>query len=150
MNYWRMQLHPNDSSKAADYAVQSLAANFIGLDFKTNVGDLLMNENQNILSTQKDYKSFAKDMQKGDKVLIIVHHFPFAVVTIDGNYNYIRNVVPEIGVWFKHFRRVKDVIYYSDYKTNVKKWEKIIMTDTISILKTKTSKSFKLIKEMTK
>lgn len=150
MNYWRMQLHPNKASKAAFYAAQSLAANFIGLDFKTDVGDLLMDENQNIVSTQKDYKSFAKDMQIGDKVLIIVHHFPFAVVTIDGEYNYIRNTVPEIGVWFKHFRRVKDVKYYSDYKTNAQKWEKITMTDAISILKTKTSKSYKLIEKMIK
>lgn len=150
MNFWRMQLHPNKPSKAASYAVQSLAANFIGLDFKTDVGDLLMDENQNIVSTQKDYRSFAKDMQEEDKVLIIVHHFPFAVVTIDGDYNYIRDTVPEIGVWFKHFRRVKDVKYYSDYKTNAQKWEKITMTDAISILKTKTSKSYKLIKKMTK
>lgn len=150
MNYWRMQLHPNDSSNAAAYAGQSLAANFIGLDFITDVGDLLMDENQNIVSTQKDYRSFAKDMKEGDKVLIIAHHYPFAVATIDGDYNYIRKSVPEIGVWFKHFRRVRDVIYYSDYITNVQKWEKIIMTDTISILRTKTSKSYKLIEKMTK
>lgn len=34
---------------------------------------------------------FAKNMSVGDKVLIIVHHFPFAVVTVDGEYNYKKN-----------------------------------------------------------
>src|SRR2546422_8310978 len=30
MTYWRMQLHPNDSSQAMRYAVESLASGFIG------------------------------------------------------------------------------------------------------------------------
>ncbi len=41
MKYWRMQLHPNDAKNAAHYANQSLSAGFIGLDFATEVGDLL-------------------------------------------------------------------------------------------------------------
>jgi hypothetical protein len=150
MNYWRMQLHPNEAESAAHYASQSLAAGFIGLDFETDVGDLLAEEQQNILDTQKDYVAFAKEMKEGDKVLIIVHHFPFAVVTVDGEYNYIRRTEPELGVWFRHFRRVKEVIYFADYNTNAKSWDQYIMTDTISILRDPSSKSYSLIEEMTK
>jgi hypothetical protein len=149
MNNWRMQLHPNDAESAASYASQSLAAGFIGLDFATDIGDLLDNEHQDILDSQKDYVAFAKEMKKGDKVLVIVHHFPYAVCTVDGEYNYIRRTEPELGVWFRHFRRVKDVIYFADFNTNAKSWEQYIMTDTISILRDKTSKSYKLIQEMT-
>lgn len=150
MNYWRMQLHPNEAETSAYYASQSLATGFIGLDFGAEVGDLLTGEHQNILDTQEDYLAFAKEMKKGDKVLIIVHHFPFAVATVDGEYNYIRKTEPELGVWFRHFRRVKDVIYFADYNTNAKSWEQYVMTDTISILRDLNSKSYKLIEEMIK
>ena len=150
MNYWRMQLHPNEADSSAYYASQSLAAGFIGLDFKTDVGDLLDNKHQNIVEGQKDYLQFAKEMKQGDKVLIIAHHFPVAVCTVDGDYNYIRRTEPELGVWFRHFRRVKDIIYYADYNTNAKTWEQYIMTDTISILRDPSSKSYSLIEEMTK
>ena len=65
MNYWRMQLHPNEAESAAYYASESLVAGFIGLDFATDVGDLLAEEDHNILDTQKDYVAFAKEMAKG-------------------------------------------------------------------------------------
>lgn len=42
----------------------------------------------------------------GDVVLIMAHNFPFALVTVSGDYNYIRTPDPEIGVWFRHFRRI--------------------------------------------
>ena len=150
MNYWRMQLHPDEAESAAHYTSQSIAAGFIGLDFATEVGDLLAEEHQNILDTQKDYLAFAKEMQPGDKVLIILHHFPFAVVTVDGDYNYIRRTEPELGVWFRHFRRVRDVIYFADYITNAKSWEQYTMTDAIAVLRDPNSKSYRLIEEMTK
>lgn len=150
MNYWRMQLHPNEPESAAYCASQSIAAGFIGLDFATDVGDLLAEEHQDILGTQKDYLAFAKEMKIDDKVLIIVHHFPFAVVTVDGDYNYIRKTEPELGVWFRHFRRVKDVVYFADYNTNAKSWEPYTMTDAISVLRDSSSNSYRLIEEMTK
>ena len=150
MTYWRMQLHPNESESATFYASQSLSAGFIGLDFATDVGDLLAEDHQNILTSQKDYLAFAKDMEIDDKVLIIVHHFPFAVVTVDGDYNYIRRTEPELGVWFRHFRRIKDIIYFADYHTNVRTWEQYTMTDAISILRDPESKSHKLIEAMIK
>ena len=148
MNYWRMQLHLNEPENSAFYASQSIAAGFIGLDFATEVGDLLAEEHQNILTSQMDYLAFAREMQIGDKVLIIVHHFPLAVVTVDGDYNYVRRTEPELGVWFRHFRRVKDVIYFADYFTNAKAWEQYTMTDAISILRDPESKSYRLIEEM--
>ena len=145
-----MQLHPGDGKNSAFYSNQSIAAGFIGLDFATEAGDLLSESQKDILSSQKDYVSFAQDMQIGDKVLIISHHFPVALITIDGEYNYIRRAEPKLGVWFRHFRRIKDVVYYSDFKTNARAWEQYIMTDTISILKDKDSKSYKLIEKMSR
>jgi hypothetical protein len=48
-------------------------------------------------------------MAKGDWVLVICQHFPFAVVKIDGDYNHIHKPAPEIGVWFRHFRQITRV-----------------------------------------
>lgn len=61
-------------------------------------------------------------------MLIISHHFPFALATVAGDYNYIRQAVPEIGVWFRHFRRVKEVQLYSDRVTNAANWQQLKMT----------------------
>lgn len=149
MAYWRMQLHPSESEFSMQYASKSLAAGFIGLDFKEEVGDLLLTASDKLPDGQKDYFDFATRMKIGDKVLVIVHHFPFAVVTISGDYNYILRPEPELGVWFRHFRRVEGVKYYADFKTNAKAWQNIKMTDTISILIDKNSMSYKLIEEMT-
>jgi hypothetical protein len=88
-------------------------------------------------------------MDIGDLVLIIVHHFPFALVIISGDYNYIKQPVPEIGVWFRHFRRIdrSKTKYFADKITNVQSWEQFKMTDTISPLNDPTSKSCRLIDE---
>jgi hypothetical protein len=111
MGYWRMQLHPAQAAFASRHAAQSLCAGFIGLDFIQDVGDLMRTTQQNLPPNQRDYWHFAHVMPVGDKTLIIAHHFPLALATVAGEYNYIRTPVPEIGVWFRHFRRVSDVKY---------------------------------------
>jgi hypothetical protein len=63
-------------------------------------------------------------MQEGDLVLVVAHHFPFALARVSGPCNYIRPVAPEIGVWFRHFGAVEGVRYYADFKTNALVWEK--------------------------
>ena len=146
MNYWRMQLHPNQPEEAMAYAVKSLAAGFIGLDFRRDPGNLLITARDKLPTNQRDYWDFAHRMQTGDKVLIIVHHFPFALATVAGDYTYITGAVPEIGVWFRHFRRVKDVLYYADCRTNVRAWRQLRMTDTISILSDRDSASARLMR----
>ena len=140
-----MQLHPNQPKQASSYAAQSLAAGFIGLDFTHDVGDLLRTTQQALPSEQRDYWAFAHEMRVGHLVLIISHHFPFALARVDGDYNYIREPVPELGVWFRHFRRVTDVRYYSDFVTNAASWKQIKMTDTISPLHDPKSASRQLI-----
>ena len=149
MSYWRMQLHPDDAKYSSYYAHESIAKGFIGLGFATEVGDLLIDKN-NILDHQKNYTAFASDMDIGDKVLIMSHHIPLAVVTISSDYNYIRNPLKSLGVWFNHIREIDTelTIYYSDYQTNIKKWENIPMTNTISPLKDPSSKSYQLIEKM--
>ena len=145
MTYWRMQLHPADSEHAIKYSIESLAAGYIGLDFNRNVGDLTKIPQEKLPLTQRDYWAFAHEMKNGDCVLIIAHHFPFALTTIAGKYNYIREKAPELGVWFRHFRKVKSVKYYADYITDANSWQRLTMTDTISILRDSNSLSFRLI-----
>jgi hypothetical protein len=133
---------------AAHHAVESLSAGFVGLDFSGDYGDLSLLSNASTLPTgQKDYLQFARVMAKGDLVLIILHHFPFALAVIDGDYNYIKNPEPEIGVWFRHFRRIRDAKYYADFVTNASSWEKVVMTDTISPLNNRNSKSYRIIEK---
>jgi hypothetical protein len=117
------------------------------LDFAGDVGDLLTVEQGSLPSSQKDYWAFAREMREGDLVLIVAHHFPVALVTVAGPYNYIRSIAPEIGVWFRHFRSVRDVRYYADFITNAHTWEKTTMTDTISPLREPATISYRLIEE---
>jgi hypothetical protein len=150
MAYWRMQLHPSDSSKAMKYAVESVAAGFIGLDFAGEPGDLRrVAKKGDLPRSQTDYWDFAHSMQVGDRVLVIVHHFPFALVTVSGEYNYISAPEPALGVWFRHFRRIDPAItaYYADRHTNAREWEQYRMTDTISSLKDPDGQSISLIRD---
>ena len=145
MAFWRMQLHPDDASNALKHTAQSLAAGFIGLDFLNPPGDLTDVAATDIEASQRDYWEFAHTMAVGDHVLVIAHHYPYALVRVSGEYNYIRRPVNDIGVWFRHFRAVDDVRYYGDWVTNAGKWERLVMTDTISILHDTTKASFGLI-----
>lgn len=145
--YWRMQLHPADPSQAMRYAVESVAAGFIGLDFKGYPGDLRIARKEEVPSSERDFFDFANRMVVGDRVLIIVHHFPFALVTVSGDYNYMREPDPRLGVWFRHFRRIQQdaTRYFADRVTNARQWEQFKMTDTISILKTEDGQTYQLM-----
>jgi hypothetical protein len=145
MAYWRMQLHPNDPSKASEYAARSLCAGFIGLDFAGEPGDLMHADPQSVSLSQRDYFAFATQLAVGDLVLIMAHHHPFALCTVAGDYNYIRECDEDLGIWFRHFRRVSDVRFYADRVTNAHSWQRITMTDTISPLHDPQSQSYQLI-----
>lgn len=146
MQYWRMQLHPNEPENATRHAAESLASGFIGLDFGVDPGDLLLTTKASLPQGQKDYWAFAHDMQVGDKVLVIVHHLPFALAVVAGDYNYMRTPAPELGVWFRHFRRIeRPAQYYGDKITDAHRWERLVMTDTISPLTDPKSASYQLI-----
>jgi hypothetical protein len=86
-------------------------------------------------------------MSEGDLVLIYVHNYPFALARVSGPYNYIKTPVPELGVWFRHFRRVSEVRYYSDLVTNPLAWERSVTTATITPLRKEDTPSMKLINE---
>jgi hypothetical protein len=147
MTYWRMQLHPSQSNQAVKHAVESLAAGYIGLDFEGETGDISIVAKSLLPRNQRDYWAFANEMAVDDHVLIIAHHFPFALVRVSGPYNYIKLTVPEIGVWFSHFRAVDDIRYFADFRTNARAWRQITMTDTISPLRAASSLSYRLIEE---
>ena len=146
MAFWRMQLHPSDSARSVSHTMKSLGLGYIGLDFADPPGDLTDVDRDSIPTGQRDYWEFAHTMAEGDLVLVIAHHYPCALVRVTGNYNYIRVPHKELGVWFRHFRRVEVLSYYADFVTNPVEWEQTKMTDTISVLHTPTSKSFTLIK----
>jgi hypothetical protein len=145
MTYWRMQLHPDDASGAVKHTTQSLAAGYIGLDFEEFVPDLFTIKQDQLPLNQRNYWSFAHEMAVGDRVLLFAHHYPFALVRVAGEYNYVRNRAPELGVWFRHFRAVDDVRYYGDFVTNPKDWERMVMTATITPLRQPDTASFQLI-----
>jgi len=145
VNYWRMQLHPSDSGRAVAHTMKSLGLGYIGLDFQNPQGDLTDIKREDIDATQRDYWEFAHVMDKGDKVLIVAHHYPCALVEVSGEYNYIRRPEEELGIWFRHLRRVKVVGYYADFVTQPSAWEQTTMTDTISILKAIDGVSYMLI-----
>lgn len=145
MTYWRMQLHPDDAANAVSHTTRSLGLGYIGLDFRKPPGDLTDVNSSDIPKDQRDYWDFAHKLAIDDYVLIIAHHYPVALVKVTGKYNYIREPEQEIGVWFRHFRRIEIVGYYADFVTNPSKWGKNTMTDTISVLNTRTGISFKLI-----
>ncbi len=147
MTYWRMQVHPGDSDKAIKHTVESISAGYIGLDFVTDTPDLKTISQETLPENQRNYWAFAHEMQIGDHVLLFAHHFPLALVHVAGDYNYIREKAPEIGVWFRHFRKIDDIRYYGDYITDARKWEYLTMTATITPLRDPNSASYKLIDE---
>ena len=145
--YWRMQLHPSEAELSVKHAITSLAAGYIGLDFGKDLGDLHLLKREELPDGQRDYWDFAHVMKQGDLVLVVAHHFPFALAKVAGPYSYISHALPHIGVWFRHFRAVRDISYYGDWITNAHKWRPLKMTDTISPLHDTTSQSYMLIDE---
>mgnify|MGYP001569838680 CR=1 FL=1 len=77
--FWRMQLHPADPEESTKCCVESLAAGFVGLDFAKDTGDLRKADQNDLPIGQRDYRSFATNMRVGDLVLVMAHHFPFAL-----------------------------------------------------------------------
>jgi hypothetical protein len=140
-----MQLHPSEAAGAIRHTVKSLAAGYIGLDFETDVPDLLTVPQSLLPENQRIYWAFAHEMDIGDWVLLFTHHYPFALARVSGPYNYIRSTAPEIGVWFRHFRKVDDVRYYGDFVTNAHSWESITMPATITPLREHDTASYLLI-----
>jgi len=76
MAYWRMQSHPNESEGAIRHTVESLSAGYIGLDFATDVPDLLTIPQTELPDNSRNYWSFGREMEVGDWVLLFTHHFP--------------------------------------------------------------------------
>jgi len=140
-----MQLHPAAPGGAIKHTVESLSAGYIGLDFAEDTPDLKTVTQAQLPESQKNYWAFAHEMAVGDRVLLFTHHFPFAVAHVTGEYNYLRAAVPELGVWFRHFRTVDDVRYYGDFNTNARNWKPLTMTATITPLRDKQSESYQLI-----
>lgn len=146
MQYWRMQLHPDQSNRAAAHAAESLSAGMIGLDHEEEIGDMRYGDRNRLPPHQRDYLDLATRMQRDDRLLIIVHHYPFAFATIDSDYFYITQKQPELKIWFRHFRRVRNVRYVADVITNPQLWPNLKMTDTICCLTSDDSDSLAFLR----
>ena len=145
MTFWRMQMHPSEPGGAVKHTVESLSAGYVGLDFAEDTPDLRTILKSDLPEKQKNYWAFSAEMEIGDRILLFAHHYPFALARISGDYNFIRNRTPELGLWFRHFRAIDEVRYYADFETDVKKWPKIVMTATITPLRSRSSESYRLI-----
>jgi len=147
--YWRMQLHPDDSKNAVNYSTQCLSRGYIGLDFRHAVGDLTKPKNiDKIPDGQEDYMNFAKPMKVGDFVLVVAHHFPLALVNVTGDYEHITEQEMNLkGIWCMHIREIELISYYADWKKDAHAWNKISMYDTISKLNDDERKTYRLIGE---
>lgn len=147
MAYWRMQLHPNDADRSVFYAATCITRGVIGLDFRTDVGDL-REEHEPIEEGQRDYRLFENEMAVGDFVLVQTHHHPFALVEVASDYAYVPNAKDSYGVWFRHLRLIRNPIMYADFVTNPKAWQRIPMTDTIAPLRTEDGLAYRLIEQI--
>lgn len=76
--------------------------------------------------------------------MVMAHNYPFALVRVSGDYNYVRTQVNPL-LWFRHFREIGEIHYYADFVLNPKDWEEIAMPDTISILMNPNGTSYRLI-----
>lgn len=156
MTYWRMQLHPMEPRVALRHTVTCLAANLIGLDFGErysgptrpgeDVGDLLRADPASLPESQRGFRVFATDMREDDYVLVMAHNFPFALCRVAGPYNYVREIPPELKIWFHHFRRVDDVRYYGDFVTDAHAWQRIPTPQTIGRVSDEDGPVFQLIR----
>jgi hypothetical protein len=140
-----MQLHPSEPGGSVRHTVKSLSAGYIGLDFAEDFRDMTTVEKEDLPANQRNYWAFAHEMDENDRVLLFTHHFPFALVRVAGPYNYIHSIAPEIGVWFRHFRKVDDIRYFGDFVTNARSWKPVVMTATITPLRRRNSASRQLI-----
>jgi hypothetical protein len=145
MTFWRMQLHPSESEEAIGHTVRCLSAGYVGLDFASDVSDLKSIEQSELPNNQRHYWAFANEMQVDDRILLFAHHFPFALIRVAGDYNCLRERLPELGIWFRHFRSVDEIKYYGDFVTNARSWTSLTMTATITPLRDPESESHQLI-----
>lgn len=123
MNYWRMNLHPNESMKSISHTTASLTANYIGLGFLNDPGDLEISSPLPIHQSNNEftYWQFYAELKIGETVAIFAHNLPFALVQVSGEYNYIKSPMPESGLWFNHFRKIENLRYFLDEYT-FEKW----------------------------
>lgn len=149
MRYWRMQLHPDEPEYATYYTVECLMNSYIGLGFEGADKDLSSIDYNSLETTPNNIYAFVHDISKDDWILIFHHNAPFALVTELGPYNFIKMNVPEMNIWFRHFRRFnkeKLSFYYDVFKTGINKHSGIKMTNTFSEA-SEDSETVKLIKE---
>ncbi len=119
--------------KKRQHTVSSLENGFIGLDFAEYRGDLELEDKEKLNTQTNDIRGFVHEVKSDDWVCIFVHNKPFALVTEIGEYNYIKNRVEELNIWFRHFRKAGNVYYYADASLEIRNNPgPFVMTNTFS------------------
>ena len=132
--YWRMQLHPNDSENSMFYTVQCLAHGYIGLDFGEAMGDLKTEDISQLPPSEKLFVQIESPMKSGDIVLVMSHNKPVALVKVIGEYVFINEYLKDhlkFPAWCSHFRPVQVLSYYADWAGEPELAKKLIMSNTI-------------------
>jgi hypothetical protein len=147
MTYWNMQLHPATPDKALLCTVQSLSSSLVGLDFpQADVGDLSRPDCDRAMLRRADRVCirFATEMSDGDRVLVFVHNFPFALCRVAGPYTYVQE--PVLGLW-RHFRKVDDLRFLWDHIKNPHAWPRIPMAWPLVPLRQMHTASYQIIED---
>lgn len=131
-NIWRMQLHPNESSRSMEHTTRCLAAGYVGLGFDNDPGDLAALPASDLDTKTNNIHAFVHEIQREDRIVIFSRNRPLAMVSDIGPYNFIREPVPELRIWFRHFRQFSKLSWYADAIGNTPPEPQIVMTNTFS------------------
>ncbi|NPE29028.1 hypothetical protein HNV12_13900 [Methanococcoides sp. SA1] len=137
MNYWHIQLHPNDKGSFSDQdIIDILEEGVIGIDIEQSMTvnfdksfrswkDSEINDYSDLFAKKKNkHKShwdktilnFRDEIQIDDIVLVRNGGTPIALVKIVSDYFFSNN--NHNVVWFRHRRNIQVLSYYIDYVKN--------------------------------
>ncbi|MCW2119398.1 McrB family protein [Flavobacterium sp. 7A] len=102
MNYWHLQMHPDDRLSVETIIAILNTKQVIGL------GDVWKDKNGNLNTAPEVFKT---EMQIGDIVMIRDTITPVALVQIEGKAFIEQNVVDDFD-WFKLRRKIKTIAFY--------------------------------------
>ena len=138
MNIWLMQIHPDDTSKAENWAIKALKNYFIALDLDYNLDPtngksfdewsdedfeycrLLHKKEIKREGVSRSIKNFYHTMQQGDLVLVKAGQKPLALAQVK---NYFFEPYPTKDIEFRHRRKVDILSWYETFKQRFPNFE---------------------------
>ena len=126
MNFWHMQLHPDEQLKAIEYAKWGLEKEVIGFDlnkiltpedlYKKPFNEWSKDDINRFKEKNKEqaqtFENFIK-IKKGDIVLVRGGETPVALTRVESDYIFEKNT--DDRVWFRHRYNVKILGWYDEW-----------------------------------